>query len=73
MDFNDKRVLLDIQPMNLPSQHTFPLEPVYTFASPTKITANTGQHLWYWAHKRLAKEHFYQMDIMCSQQFKLVD
>jgi hypothetical protein len=73
MDFNAKRVLLDIQPMNLPSQHAFPLEPVCTFAGPTKITANTGQHLWYWAHRRLAKERFYQMDIMYSQQFELVD
>jgi hypothetical protein len=73
MDFNAKRALLDIQPMNLPTQHTFPLKPVCTFAGTTKITADTGQHLWYWTHRRLAKERFCQLDIMCSQKFKLVD
>jgi hypothetical protein len=55
MDFNAKRVLLDIQPMNKPHQHTFPLEPVCAFAGPTKLTANTGKHPWYWAHRSLAK------------------
>ncbi len=73
MDFNAKRALLDIQPMNLPSQHAFPLEPVCAFAGTTKISADMGQHLWYWAHRRLAKERFHQMDIMCSQKIELVD
>jgi hypothetical protein len=73
MDFNAKIVLLDIQPMIFPSQHAFSLEPVCAFTGPTKITADTGQHLWYWAHRRLAKKLFYQMDIMYSQQFELVD
>jgi hypothetical protein len=73
MDFNAKRVLLDIQPMNEPHQNAFPLEPVCAFAGPTKLTANMGKYLWYWAHKRLAKERFYQLDIMYSQQFELVD
>ncbi len=73
MDFNAKRVLLDTQPMNKPRQHAFPLEPVCAFAGPTKLTADTGKHLWYWAHRSLVKEHFYQLDIMYSQQFELVD
>jgi hypothetical protein len=31
------------------------------------------KHLRYWAHRSLAKERFYQLDIMYSQQFELVD
>jgi hypothetical protein len=58
--------------MNLSSQHAFPLEPVCAFVGPTKITADAGQHR-YWVHRRLAKEDFYQMDIMYFQQFELVD
>jgi hypothetical protein len=37
MDFHAKRVLLDIQLMNKPRQHAFPLKPVCTFAGPTKL------------------------------------
>jgi hypothetical protein len=73
MDLIAKRVLLDIQPMNEPRQHAFPLKPVCAFAGPTKLTADMGKYLRYWAHRRIAKECFYQLDIMYSQQFELVD
>ena len=73
MDFNAKRVLLEIQPMNEPRQQAFPLEPVCAFAGSTKLTANTSKFLRYWAHRQLAKERFHQLDIMHPQKFELVD
>jgi hypothetical protein len=69
MDFNAKRVLLDIQPMNEPRQHNFPLKPVCAFAGPTKLTAES---LVLGAQKP-SKRALHQLDIMYSQQFKLVD
>jgi hypothetical protein len=59
--------------MNMPHQQAFPLKPIFAFAGSTKLTADTGQYLWYWAHRKLAKVSFHQLDILYSQQFKLVD
>jgi hypothetical protein len=73
MDFSAKQVIRDVQPTNMPRQQAFPLEPVRAFAGPTKTTADTGHQLWYWAHWKLAKDRFHQLNIMYAQQFDLVD
>jgi hypothetical protein len=59
MDFYAKRAILDVQLMNMPCQQAFPLKPVCTFAGSTKLMADTGQYLWYWAHRKLAKASFH--------------
>jgi hypothetical protein len=46
MDFNAKRALLDIQPMNLLSQHTFPLEPICAFCWHHQNHSRHGTTSW---------------------------
>jgi hypothetical protein len=73
MDFHAKQVLWDLQPTNLPAQQAFPLEPVCIFAESTKITPDMGDHLHYWAHLKLARERFHQLNILHTHEFNLVD
>jgi hypothetical protein len=73
MDFHAKQVLWDLQPTNLPAQQEFPLEPICIFAESTKITPDMGDHLHYWAHLKLARKRFHQLNILYTHEFNLVD
>jgi hypothetical protein len=73
MDFHAKKALWDMQPTNLPVQQAFPLEPECIFADSTKITPDMGDHVRYWAHRKLARERFHQLNILHTHEFDLVD
>ncbi len=73
MDFHAKKALWDMQPTNLPVQQAFPLEPECIFADSTKITPDMGDPVRYWAHRKLARERFHQLNILHTHKFDLVD
>jgi hypothetical protein len=72
-DFHAKKVLWDMQPTNLPVQKAFPLEPICIFADSMKISPDMGDHVRYWAHRKLARERFHQLNILHAHKFDLVD
>ena len=73
MDSYAKQALWDLQATRPPTQQAFPLEPVCVFAGTTKITADAGQAPRFWAHRYLARERFYQLDILYGDDFDKVD
>ncbi len=73
MDFYAKKTLWDLQPMHLPAQQPFPLEPVCIFTDARKISLDTCHLLRFLAHSKLVRDKFHQMDILYSQVFDLVD
>jgi hypothetical protein len=32
-----------------------------------------GDYIWFWAHKKLAKDNFYHLNILYNQEFDYVD
>jgi hypothetical protein len=62
-----------MKPTNLPVQKAFPLEPICIFADSTKISPDMGDHVRYWAHRKLARERFHQLNILHAHEFDLVD
>ncbi len=73
MDSHAKQALWDLHATWLPTQQVFPLKPVCVFADSTKITADTGQATRFWAHRRLAREGFHQLDMLYRNDFDKVD
>ncbi len=73
MDFYAKKTLWDLQPMHLPVQQPFLLEPVCIFADARKISVDMCHQLHFLANHKLARDRFHQMDILYSQVFDLVD
>jgi hypothetical protein len=73
MDFHAKKVLWEVQPINLPVQKAFPLEPICIFADSTKISPDMGDHVHYWAHCKLARERLHLLNIFNALVFDLVD
>jgi hypothetical protein len=73
MDFYAKKILWEVQPTNLPVQKTFPLEPICIFADSMKISPDMGDHVSYWAHRKLARERFHHLNILNAHVFNLVD
>jgi hypothetical protein len=73
MDYCAKQTLWDIPPTRPPAQQAFPLEPVCIFADSVKITADTGHETRYLAHRRLARNNFYQLGILDPAVFDVVD
>jgi hypothetical protein len=59
--------------MQLPTQLAFPLKPICIFVGTTKITADMGDYIWFRAHKKLAKDNFYHLNILYNQEFDYVD
>ena len=57
----------------LPSQETFPLEPVAVFAGGKKLTSDTGDTLRFVAHKELARQAFHEIKLMFASAFHEVD
>ena len=73
MDSLAKRALWELRSTQLPAQQPFPLEPISIFAGPTKITADMNDYLRFWAHRRMAREHFHSLKILYNQEFDRVD
>ena len=73
MDSLAKRALWELNPTQLPAQQPFPLEPISIFAGSTKITADTSDYLRFWAHRRMAREHFHSLNILYNREFDFVD
>ena len=73
MDYCAKQTLWDISPTRPPTQQAFLLEPVCIFADAVKITADSGHETRYLVHRRLARNHFYQLGILDPDVFDYVD
>ena len=50
----------------------FPLEPVGIFMGNQKMTSDTGDHIQFWAHRRLARTYFHDHKILGTEQFDQV-
>ena len=73
MDALEKITILKLDSDNLPTQETFPLEPVSVFAGEEKITSNTAPVLRFWTHKQLARTTYYALQVLPDRQFDKVD
>jgi hypothetical protein len=51
----------------------FPLEPVGLFVGRQKMTSDTGDHIRFWAHHRLAQDYYWDRNILSNEQFDQVD
>ena len=51
----------------------FPLEPVGIFVEDQKMTSDTGDHIRFWAHKKIARKYFEEHKILTPEQFDQVD
>ena len=69
-DYKAKTEIWDRIGMPLPAQEVFPLEPVAVFVGQKKMTSDTGDRIWYWAHRALAKQLFYDRHIFSPRQFE---
>ena len=72
-DFGAKRVLLNLNPDDLPKQQQFPLEAISVWAGKEKMTSDTGSSVRFHAHKNLARTEFEAAGILSHQQFSRVD
>jgi hypothetical protein len=51
----------------------FLLEPVGIFVDNQKMTSDTGDHIRFWAHRRLARIYFHKHKVLSKRQFDQVD
>ena len=51
----------------------FPLEPVGIFVDNQKMTLDTGDHIRFWAHRRLAPIYFHKHKVLSTRQFDQVN
>jgi hypothetical protein len=51
----------------------FPLEPIGLFVGGQKMTLETGDHIRFWAHRRLAWEYYRDHKILSPDQYNQVD
>ncbi len=51
----------------------FPLEPVGLFVGGQKMMSDTGNHIRFWAHHRLARDYYWDHNILSNEQFDQVD
>jgi hypothetical protein len=51
----------------------FPLEPVGIFVGDQKMTTDTCNHIWFWAHKKIARKYIEDHKILTPEQFDQVD
>jgi hypothetical protein len=72
-DFGTKRVLLRLNPDDLPRQQAFPLEAISVWEGREKMTSNTGSSIRYHAHKNLAREEFDTAGVLSFRKFDQVD
>ncbi len=47
----------------------FPLEPVGIFVEDQKMTSDTGDHIRFWAHKKITRKYFEEHKILTPEQF----
>ncbi len=68
-----KKTIWDLHATQLPTQLVFLLKPICIFVATTKITADMGDYIWFWSHKKLAKDNFYHLNILYNQEFDYMD
>jgi len=68
-DYVAKKRIWDADPMNLPTQESFPLEPVCMFVEGEKVTSESGELIRFHAHRQLAQDFFFSYGIFDPQQF----
>jgi hypothetical protein len=51
----------------------FPLELVGLFVGGQKMTLDTGDHIRFWAHHRLAQDYYQDRNILSNEQFDQAD
>lgn len=68
-DFMAKDALWKLTGDDLPRQQAFPLEPVTVFVGEEKMTSDTAEHLRFWAHRQLAEETFFKLNILEPASF----
>ncbi len=73
MDNLAKKALWDLRATQLPTQQAFPLEPISIFAGTTKLTADMGEYMRFWAHRQMARENFHALKILFNREFDYVD
>jgi hypothetical protein len=73
MDYMAKKALWDLQATQLPVQQAFLLKPICIYAGPTSITADMGDYIRFWVHKKLARDNFHHLKVLFHQEFDYVD
>jgi hypothetical protein len=68
-----KKAIWEVGPVDEGITQRFPLKPVCVFLGKNKLTSDKGEALRFWEDKKLAREHFYKLDIFYAQAFDKVD
>jgi hypothetical protein len=72
-DAGAKAILRSHDVTDLPQQEAFPLESICMFVDGTKMTSDTGAHIWYAAGWQVARSFFHQTSRMFTDAFDKVD
>ena len=72
VDAGAKRALLDVVDTATPEKRGFPLEPITCYIGKEKLTSNSGDLLWFWAHRRLAREALVDSNVLNIRQFDVI-
>ncbi len=72
VDAGAKRQIRDLDLLNMPRQHQFPLEPIVCFVGRWRLTVSMSWFLRFYAHKQLARSALSNMKIISPQQFNEV-
>ncbi len=72
-DAGAKAILCSNDVTDLPKQEAFPLKTICMFVDGTKMTLDTGAHIWYAAGWQVARSFFQQTSRMFTDAFDEVD
>lgn len=73
MDEKTKEALRQLHHNMAITQSLFPMEPLVVYAGKEQITTNSGDTVWMWAHKQVAKPIFIKQQVLDAEAFELVD
>jgi hypothetical protein len=73
MDYHTKKAIWEAGLVDEEITQRFPLEPVCIFLGKNKLTSDKGDALRFWVNRKLAKEWFYEHNILYAQAFDKVD
>jgi hypothetical protein len=72
VDASAKLRLLEADATELPVRQRFPLELIVCYVGNKKMTADTGDVIRFWAHRRLAREALVDGKVLYERQFNLI-
>jgi hypothetical protein len=73
MDYHAKKAIWEAGLVNEEITQRFPLKPVWVILGKNKLISDKGDALRFWVNRKLAKECFYERNILYAQAFDKVD